>query len=177
MAESSRSARDKSNHLIRYPAVLARQGIRWFVWGQASSELKSRQSNQSYLQPESIVAVAVKKARCVELERRKHGRYGLCYAATVKFQEKGSIREMRAVSQNMSASGVLLRVAAPIACNSSVSLVIGIQENHMLRRVQLAAESEVVRVEPIESGTAFLVVIKCDQLMSEVSPQVLFAKL
>lgn len=119
--------------------------------------------------------VAEKKTRCVELERREHGRYGLCYAATVRFQEKGSVREIRAVSQNISASGILLRVAAAIARHSRVSLVIGIQEDHMLRRVQLAAEGQVVRVEPDENGTVSLVAIKCDQLMSEVSPQVFSA--
>ena len=47
----------------------------------------------------------------------------------------------------------------------------------MLRRVQLAAEGEVVRLEPIESGTDLLVGIRCDQLMSEVSPLVLSSKL
>ena len=120
---------------------------------------------------------AQRKALCVEWERRKHRRYGLCYAATVGFQVKESPCEMRAVSQNISASGILLRAVAPIACCSSVSLVIGIQENHMLRRVQLAGDGEVVRLEPIETGTAFLIAIRYDQLMSEVSPQVFPAKL
>ena len=108
------------------------------------------------------MVVARRRVRCVEWERRKHSRYGLCYAATVKFQEKESTQEIQAVSQNLSASGILLKVAAPITCHSRVSLSIAIQEDHMLRRVQLAAKGEVVRLEPIESGTDLLVAIRCD---------------
>lgn len=123
------------------------------------------------------MVTAQRQARCVEWERRKHSRYGLRYAAAVRSQEKEFTREVRAVSQNISASGILLKAAVPIPCRSRVSLSIAIQEDHMLRRVQLAAEGEVVRLDPTESGTGFLIAIRCDQLMSEVSPQVLSAKL
>ena len=97
-------------------------------------------------------------------EVRKHRRFDLQFPVLLSFPAGGEPRELEGVSENVSLGGVLVRAGDEIAVRTKVVLKMEVVSPRSRRSLRLAGEGEVVRVEAVEGGAAFVIAVKCDRL-------------
>ena len=95
--------------------------------------------------------------------QRKHRRFNLQFPVTLSFPSDHGIRELSAVSANISIGGVLLKAVDSVPTHTQVSLVMEIKGPWSHRPVRLAAKGEVVRVENLGADGGFAIAIRCRQ--------------
>jgi c-di-GMP-binding flagellar brake protein YcgR len=89
--------------------------------------------------------------------QRRYRRFRLNYLVTVRFEGENRGSELRALSNNISAAGILLENESAIPQHCGVRFVMTIQEHHIIGPTQIMGEGKVVRVEPRSSGAGFAI--------------------
>jgi PilZ domain len=99
-------------------------------------------------------------------KERKYRRFDLQFPVCLSFPSGGVVRELDAISENVSIGGLLLKAGDQVPPRTPVSLTMDVQGPWSHRPVRLVARGEVVRVEPLESGGGFAIAIECRQPMT-----------
>lgn len=102
-------------------------------------------------------------------ERRAHRRFPLHYPASLRISGASSSRELQSISQDISVQGILLATDSRLPQPCRVSFTITVQEEYIVRPIELAGEGEVVRVEPHRRGTGFSIAVKCSRPIFELT--------
>lgn|ERR1700682_5715702 len=89
-------------------------------------------------------------------ERRSERRYPVRQPAFVKLQT-GEKREVETVTQNVSASGLLLQCETPIPVRSKIEVTL-----RFPNALPLEGTGEVLRVEQASTDGAFLMAVRCE---------------
>jgi hypothetical protein len=99
--------------------------------------------------------------------QRRYRRFRLCYPVTIRFEGETRGPELRALSDNISAAGILLETDSAIPQHCVVSFMITVLEHHIVGFIQIVGEGKVVRVEPRSSGPGYTVAVSCKHLLSK----------
>jgi PilZ domain len=109
-----------------------------------------------------IAKLAVQaSAAAAKLEHRANLRFPLRFAVKVKFGGNDTVLKIEALTENVSAGGILLQTLEPIPRNSEVGFVIDVRNTFMSLR--LKSTGRVVRRENHPSGKGFWIAIQCDR--------------
>ncbi len=95
-------------------------------------------------------------------------RFDLQFPVHVSFPLSGTVRELDAISRNVSIGGLLLRANDSLAPHTRVSLTMDVLDPRLRRPFRLLGEGEVVRVERLESGAGFAITIECQHPITEM---------
>jgi hypothetical protein len=87
---------------------------------------------------------------------------------SLSFTSEGSIRKLKATSENVSIGGLLLRSVNSIPPHTHVHLMIDVRGLPSHRSVRLVSDGEVVRVEPRGSRGAYVIAIQCKRPITEM---------
>jgi hypothetical protein len=98
---------------------------------------------------------------------RRYRRFDLQYPVHLSFPSCGTVRELDAISRNVSIGGLLLRANDSLLLHTQVSLSIEVQGPRLRRPVRLVGEGEIVRVERLESA-GFAIAIECKRPIAEI---------
>jgi hypothetical protein len=99
---------------------------------------------------------------------RNYRRFDLEFPVLLRFQTGSTSLEVEGVSKNVSVGGLLVRSVSPIPPHTSVTFVLSVHGKHALRPVRLFGEGEIVRMEPEEHQTSFVLAVKCISLVKEL---------
>jgi hypothetical protein len=99
---------------------------------------------------------------------RKYRRFDLQFPVCLSFPAGKSVREIDAVSKNVSIGGLLLRTDNRIPPRTRVSLTMHVQGPWFRRPVRLHGEGKVVRVEKLGPGAGFAIAVECTQSITEM---------
>lgn len=103
---------------------------------------------------------------------RRYRRFDLQYPVHLSFPSSGTVRELDAISRNVSIGGLLLRANDSLPLHTQVSLSMEVQGPRMRRPVRLVGEGEIVRVERLESA-GFAIAIECKRPIAEIENHLL----
>jgi hypothetical protein len=78
------------------------------------------------------------------------------------------VRELAAVSKNVSTRGFLLKTGDAIPPGTRVSLKMDVQGPWSRRPVRLLGEGKVVRVETLGRSAGFAIAVECKQPITEM---------
>jgi PilZ domain len=98
----------------------------------------------------------------LQTERRREPRFGVRKTAAVKVSINGSL-ELSAITENLSAHGVLLRVESLIPEDSEVEVVLALQLTPTARSLQLVYKGKAVRTERQLVTGQFAVAVSSDR--------------
>ncbi len=104
--------------------------------------------------------------------QRKHRRFDLHFPVYLSFPSRGTVRELDAISRNVSIGGLLLGTSDSLPLHITVSLIMELRGPRLRSPVRLQSEGEVVRVERLES-TEFAIAIKCKRPIAELEDDIL----
>lgn len=110
-----------------------------------------------------------RRTRSRPQERRAHRRFALHYPVSLRIGGESSSHELQSVSQDISIQGILLETDSPVPQRCQVSFRITVQEEYIVRPIELAGEGEVVRVEPHRWGRGFSIAVKCSKPIFELT--------
>ena len=96
-------------------------------------------------------------------KERRHHRFDLQFPVCLSFPSGGTIRELEAISENVSIGGLLLKADDQIPPRTRVSLTMEVKSPESQRPVRLVARGEVVRVEALGPGGGFAIAVQCQQ--------------
>ncbi len=113
--------------------------------------------------PPAIPRIAIPPQR-----QRRHRRFSLKFPVALSFTSPEGVRELDAVSANISIGGVLLKAADAVPLHTQVSLVMEVKGPWSHRPVRLLAKGEVVRVEDLGADVGFAIAIQCQQPITEM---------
>jgi PilZ domain len=113
--------------------------------------------------PPAIPRLAIPPQR-----QRRHRRFNLQFPVSLSFSSHDGVREINAVSANISIGGVLLKAADVVPPHTQVSLVMEVKGPWSHRPVRLVAKGEVVRVENLGADGGFAIAIQCRQPIAEM---------
>jgi hypothetical protein len=99
---------------------------------------------------------------------RKYRRFALQFPVSVKIESGADVREVPAMSKNVSIGGLLLEVPAAIPQECAISFTLTVNKQRAVRPIQLAGEGRVVRVESLEDGK-FTIAVECSLPISELA--------
>jgi hypothetical protein len=100
--------------------------------------------------------------------QRRHRRFNLHFPVCLSFSVQGAIRELNAISTNVSIGGVLVNAAHAVPPHTPVSLVMEVKGPWSHRPVRLVAKGEVVRVEELGTEGGFAIAVQCQQPIIEM---------
>lgn len=100
--------------------------------------------------------------------QRRHRRFNLQFPVSLRFSSDYGVRELNAVSANISIGGVLLKAADAVPPHTYVSLEMEVRGPWSHRPVRLVAKGEVVRVENLGATGGFAIAIQCQQPIAEM---------
>jgi len=98
---------------------------------------------------------------------RRHPRFDLQFPVHLRFPSSGTVRELHAMSRNVSIGGLLLRASDSLPLHTQVSLTMEVQGPRLRRPFRLLSEGEVVRVERLASA-GFAIAIECKRPITEI---------
>jgi c-di-GMP-binding flagellar brake protein YcgR len=101
-------------------------------------------------------------------QKRRYRRFSLRYPVNVKFGLGKTVSELRAISNNISLGGVLLEADSAIPAHCGVSFTVMVRGHDIIGSTQIVGEGEVVRVEPLSSGTGFAIAVECKRPIAEL---------
>jgi hypothetical protein len=101
-------------------------------------------------------------------KERRHHRFNLQFPVSLSFPSEGAVRELAAISENVSIGGLLLKASDPVSPHTQVKLTMEVKGPWSQRPVRLVARGEVVRLEPLGSGGGFAIAVECRQLITEI---------
>jgi hypothetical protein len=87
---------------------------------------------------------------------------------SLSFTSEGSIRKLKATSENVSVGGLLLRSVNFVEPHTHVHLMIDVHGLASHRSVRLVSDGEVVRVEPTGSKGAYAIAVRCERPITEM---------
>lgn len=99
---------------------------------------------------------------------RKYRRFDLQFPVCLSFPAGESVREIDAVSRNVSIGGLLLRADNRITPQTPVTLTMHVQGPWFRRPVRLQGEGKVVRVEDLGPGAGFAIAVECTHSITEM---------
>jgi len=99
---------------------------------------------------------------------RRYRRFDLQFPVHVTFPSAGTVRELDAISRNVSIGGLLLKAKDSLPPETQVSLTIEVKGPRLRRPVRLVGEGQVVRVERLEPGAGFALAIECKHPIAEI---------
>lgn len=99
---------------------------------------------------------------------RKYKRFDLQFLVCLSFPAGESVREIGAVSKNVSIGGLLLRANNRIAPRTPVTLTMDVHGPWFRRPVRLQGEGKVVRVEELGPGAGFAIAVECTHSITEM---------
>ena len=101
-------------------------------------------------------------------KERRSRRFPLHLPVRLSFPWAGLLHDLKAVSENVSTGGVLLKASDRIPPHTPVSLRMDVNGPWLIRTVQLLGEGEVVRVEELASEQGFEIAVECKQPITEM---------
>lgn len=99
---------------------------------------------------------------------RRYRRFDLQFPVHLSFPSSGEVRELSAISRNVSIGGLLLKATNSLPPQTEVSLTIEVKGPRLRRPVRVLGEGQVVRVERLESGAGFAIAIECKRPITEI---------
>ncbi|MGA7908114.1 MAG: hypothetical protein WCA16_11970 [Candidatus Sulfotelmatobacter sp.] len=107
------------------------------------------------------------QAACYQRGRR-HQRFDLQFPVRLTFAVNGVVRELEAVSQNVSTCSLLLRASGSVPLHTQVNLTMTVRGEQVCRPILLLGQGEVVRVQSLGNGAGFALAIACDRPITEM---------
>lgn len=99
---------------------------------------------------------------------RRHRRFDLQFPVLLSFPSSGQVRELRAISRNVSIGGLLLKAADSPPQKTEVSFAIEVMGPRLPHPIRLLGKGQVVRVEQLETGAGFAFAIECKHPIAEI---------
>lgn len=99
---------------------------------------------------------------------RRHRRFDLQFPVLLNFPSAGKVRELRAISRNVSIGGLLLKAADSLPPKTEVTFTIEVMGPRLRHPIRLLGEGQVVRVEQLETGAGFAFAIECKHPLAEI---------
>src|ERR1700722_7738652 len=99
---------------------------------------------------------------------RRHRRFNLQFPVCLSFPSKGRVRELAAISQNVSVCGLLLKSDIEVPPLTPVKLTMDLEGPWSHRMVRLAAKGKVVRVEALGPDAGFAIAVECERAITEM---------
>ena len=100
--------------------------------------------------------------------QRKHVRYELAFPVELRCFVEGSVRELAAMSRNISLGGLLVEAGEVLPWNCDVEFEMTVRTEPVRQALRLRGVGHVVRIEPNSSGGGFLVALQCEGSMRRV---------
>lgn len=102
-----------------------------------------------------------KKSPMSQQERRREPRFGVRNAAIVKISSNDP-RELPAMTENLSAHGVMLHVESPIPEIQKLKVILQLKLTPTAQRLRLVYEGKVLRTEQDSTTGKVAVAVGCD---------------
>jgi len=99
---------------------------------------------------------------------RKHRRFDLQFPVCLSFPTGAEVRELEAISQNVSIGGVLLQAGYQVPPQTRVSLRMDVISPWSNRAVRLVGKGKVVRVEALGPGAGYAIAVECQRPITEI---------
>lgn len=99
---------------------------------------------------------------------RRHRRFDLQFPVRLSFAFEGAAYEVEAMSENVSTCSLLLKANDSVPLHTSVSLTMTVHGQWFERAIVLLGQGQVVRAEPLRSGSGFTLAIACDRPIAEM---------
>jgi len=99
---------------------------------------------------------------------RRHPRFDLQFPVLHNFPSGNKVRELRAISRNVSIGGLLLKAADSLPPKTEVSFTIEVMGPRLRHPIRLMGEGQVVRMEQLEAGAGFTFAIECKHPLAEI---------
>ncbi len=103
---------------------------------------------------------------------RKHRRFDLIFPVHLSFPSGVTVRELDAISRNVSIGGLLLAASDSLPLHTQVNLIMEVRGPRLRSTVRLQSEGEVVRVERLKSAE-FAIAIECKRPIDEIENDLL----
>lgn len=100
---------------------------------------------------------------------RRYRRFNLQFPVSLSFASSGTVRELFAVTKNVSIGGLLVRTGDPVPPHTRVSLTMDVRGQRSIRPIRLVGDGFVVRVENLGVGDGYAIAIECTQAITELS--------
>lgn len=99
---------------------------------------------------------------------RRYPRFKLHFPVSLNLPSQHAVRELKAITKNVSIGGLLLNTANYIPPHMQLTFSMEVRSPASSRRFRLLGEGEVVCVEPLESGLGFAIAVECQHPISEM---------
>jgi hypothetical protein len=100
--------------------------------------------------------------------QRKHVRYQLEFPVELRCFVEGAVTELEATSRNISLGGLLVEAREVVPSNCDVEFEMTVRTEPVRPGIRLRGIGHVVRVEPSDSGSGFLLALQCEGPMKRV---------
>jgi hypothetical protein len=101
-------------------------------------------------------------------KERRHPRFDLHFPVCLSFPSGGAVRELEAVSENVSVGGILLKAGDQVPPRTRVSLTIEVRGPWLRHSVRLVGKGKVVRVVALGQGAGFAIAVQCQRPITEM---------
>jgi hypothetical protein len=100
-------------------------------------------------------------------KQRRHSRFDLKFPVALSFPFQGKVRELHAVSENVSIRGLLLKTDARVPPGTAVNLTMELKGPWFQHPVRLVAKGVVVRIEALRNEDGHAIAIECQRPLVE----------
>jgi hypothetical protein len=101
-------------------------------------------------------------------KERRYRRFNLQFPVSLSFASAGSVRELFAVTKNVSIGGLLLRTEDAVPPHARVSLTMDVRGPRSIRPVRLIGDGLVVRVENLGPREGYAIAIECTAAITQL---------
>ena len=100
-------------------------------------------------------------------KQRGHQRFDLQFPVRLSFSAKGAVRDVDAVTENVSSYSLLLKTSNLIPLHKRVSFTMTVRGSGAWRAILLVGTGDVVRRQRLNEG-AFAIAIACEHPITEL---------
>jgi hypothetical protein len=102
-------------------------------------------------------------------KERRYRRFELQFPVSLSLPSHEAVRELKAITRNVSIGGMLVDTSDYIPLHSQLSFTMEVRRPGNRRSFRLLGEGEVVRVEPLGTDLGgFAVAVECSRPISEM---------
>ena len=110
----------------------------------------------------------IHNARGSYAKERRYRRFELQFPVSLSLPSQEAVRELKAITRNVSIGGMLLDTCDYIPLHTQLSFTMEVRRPGNLRSFRLLGEGEVVRVETLGTDLGFAVAVACKRPIAEM---------
>jgi PilZ domain len=106
---------------------------------------------------------------------RRYRRFDLHFPVCLRFASRGTMREVEAVTRNVSVGGLLVKSSDRVPARTQVDLTLEVRGPICRRTVRLRSAGRVVRVEALGPGAGFAIAVECTRSIRRIEDHLMAA--